>query len=164
MSRAVLRLSRTHQTFSNTTDNESQRLHAEMGIMSASRPSSPSPRSLRLANSTGDETAVNIYRLPTEERTCELISRYFSDTGLLFPYIHEETFWESYNEMKSSNFTRTRRSWLGLLNIIMALATSTTIDTGSSAEERLRECDIYYQRAMGLCEKQMMRGTSFEIG
>ncbi|OBT39075.1 hypothetical protein VE00_09907 [Pseudogymnoascus sp. WSF 3629] len=45
----------------------------------------------------------------------------------------------------------------------MALATSTTIDTGSSAEERLRECDIYYQRAMGLCEKQMMRGTSFEI-
>ena len=133
--------------------------------MSASRPSSPSgPRSLRLANSSGDETAVNICSLPTEERTCELISRYFNDTGLLFPYIHEETFWESYYEMKSSNFTRTRRSWLGLLNIIMALATSTTIDTGSDAEERLRESDVYYQRAMGLCEKQMMRGTSFEIG
>ncbi|KFY90238.1 hypothetical protein V498_06095 [Pseudogymnoascus sp. VKM F-4517 (FW-2822)] len=163
VSRTVLRLSRTHQTFSNITNTESQRLHAEIGIMSASRPSSPGPRSLRLANSGGDETAVNIYRLPTEERTCELISRYFSDTGLLFPYIHEGTFWESYDEMKSSNFTRTRRSWLGLLNIIMALATSTTIDTGSSAEERLRESDIYYQRAMGLCEKQMMRGTSFEI-
>lgn len=138
---------------------------SDIGIMSASRPSTPTGHpSTRQYNGTRNESSVNIYALPPEGRTRELIAQYFGDTGLLFPYIHEGTFWESYNEMKSSNFKRVRRSWLGLLNIVMALATSTTIDTRMTAEKRARESDVYYQRATGLCEKQIMRGASLEIG
>lgn len=48
--------------------------------------------------------------------------------------------------------------------MIMAMATSTTIESRLSAEKRAKDSDIYYQRATGLCEKQIMRGTSLEIG
>ena len=133
--------------------------------MTVSRPPSPSGhRSVGQTNWGKNEDPVNIYALPPEDRTHELVARYFGDTGLLFPYIHEGSFWETYNEMRSSNFRRVRRSWLGLLNVVMALATNTTIDTESSAEKRAQESDVYYRRAMGLCEKQVMRGTSLEIG
>ena len=107
---------------------------------------------------------VNIYALPPEATTRNLIARYFGDTGLLFPYIYEQAFLDTYNEIEASGFTKIRRTWLGLLNMIMAMATSTTVENGLSAEKRARDSDVYYQRATGLCEKQIMRGTSLEIG
>ena len=115
-----------------------------------------------VGTSNGDK--INIYALPNETITRNLIARYFGDTGLLFPYIHEQTFLNTYNEIKANGFTKIRRAWLGLLNMIMAMATSTTIVNGLSAEKRARESDVYYQRAMGLCKEQIMRGTSLEIG
>lgn len=92
------------------------------------------------------------------------MAQYFSNTGLLFPYIHAGTFVKTYEEMKNNNFTNVRRSWLGLLNIVMALATSATIEENLSAEKRAQESNVYYQRALGLCDKHIMRGTSLEIG
>ncbi|KAH6667419.1 fungal-specific transcription factor domain-containing protein [Halenospora varia] len=162
--RAAAQLSCTVQCWSNTSENESQRLQSEIGVMYASRPSSPSGhRVARKGTRSQNKHLTDICSLPSEERTCELISQYFQDTGLLFPYIHEGSFWETYENMRSSNFRRMRRSWLGLLNMVMALATSTTINAESSAETRARESNVYYKRAMALCEKQMMRGTSLEI-
>jgi hypothetical protein len=92
------------------------------------------------------------------------MSQYFSNTGFLFPYIHAGTFMETYEELKRNNFTKVRRTWLGLLNIVMALSTSTAVHEDMSAEKRARESDVYYQRALGLCDKLIMRGTSLEIG
>lgn len=160
ISRATARLSRINHDFLGSSDSDSQRLQSETAVMSASRPSSPSGH--RVPRDDGED--VNIYALPSEKRTRELIAQYFGDTGLLFPYIHDLSFWEAYNDMKKSNFTRVRRSWLGLLNMVMALATSTTINPDVSAEKRAQESDVYYQRGRGLCKKLMMRGTSLEIG
>ena len=140
-------------------------LQSEIGVMHASRPSSPfGHQEMRKSIAPANEQAMDTYALPSEERTCQLISQYFRDTGLLFPYIHEESFWESHEAMRSSNFTRMRRSWLGLLNMVMAMATSTAINVEVSAEKRAQESNVYYQRAMAICEKQVMRGTSLEIG
>lgn len=94
----------------------------------------------------------------------DLIKQYFSDTGLLFPYLHEETFLDTYAEMKRTNFTKVRRTSLGLLNMVMALATSTTVGNDMSAEQRAEVSNVYYQRAVSLCDKQILRGTSLEIG
>ena len=66
--------------------------------------------------------------------------------------------------MKKNNFKKVRRTWLGLMNMIMAIAIGTKVVVGVSAEDRARESDIYYKRAVGLCEKQILRGTSLEIG
>lgn len=135
-------------------------------VISISQPASPSARAsaARQTFEAANRGNVNIYALPSEATTRNLIARYFEDTGLLFPYIHEQAFLDTYNEIKANDFTKVRKTWLGLLNMIMAMATSTTVENGQSAEKRARDSDIYYQRASGLCEKQIMRGTSLEIG
>ncbi len=111
-----------------------------------------------------DSSHINIFALPSEAKARQLLAQYFSNTGLLFPYLHKETFMKTYEEMQKKNITRVRRTWLGLLNIVMALATSTAIESGLDAEERSRESDVYYQRAVVLCKEQIMRGTSLEVG
>ena len=126
-------------------------------IMSISRPSSPSNRG------TPRTRPVNIYALPPESTTSMLIRRYFSNTGLLFPYIHEESFYEKYNEMKRNNFTKVARTWLGLLNMILALANSSP-PYEKSAEERAEESEVYYRRALSLCDMHSTRSTSLEVG
>ena len=132
-------------------------------MMTASRPSSP-----RIPNGQRRQKIqaglVNLYCLPPRAEAIQLIKRYFSNTGLLFPYIHETTFTETYEAMESTNFEQVRRTWLGLLNMVLALARSTTIDTGMDAQQRTAQSEMYYQRAHGLCGKQMVRGSSLEVG
>ena len=108
--------------------------------------------------------SVNIYALPPEERTWSLIKEYFQKTGQLLPFIHEESFCATYFEMKRSNFTMARRTWLGLLNIILAMATTLYVESNVSAEERIEESDIYYQRANSLCDRESRRNISLELG
>lgn len=135
------------------------------GVITISQPGSPSGRLLASGGLKNvDRNNINIYTLPPESKVRELLAVYFSNTGLLFPYIHRETFLETYEEMKRNNFTKVRRTWLGLLNIVMALTTSLKVYENMSAEKRASESDVYYQRAKGLCDSRIMRGTSLEIG
>ena len=159
-------MAHTSQSAFAAKNNFSPSMPLDHAIISISQPPSPSGRmhASRKTVGTSNGDKINIYALPNETITRNLIARYFGDTGLLFPYIHEQTFLNTYNEIKTNGFTKIRRAWLGLLNMIMAMATSTTIVNGLSAEKRARESDVYYQRAMGLCKEQIMRGTSLEIG
>lgn len=131
-------------------------------MISASRPASPSPT--QSAQARNAEKRVSIYHLPSEFETRELMRRYFSNTGLLFPYIHEPTFLETYELMKADNFTQVRRTWLGLLNMILAMASSTSASSDKSSTNLRLESDVFYQRAYELCKRQMLRGTSLETG
>src|SRR3979411_3187708 len=71
----------------------------DAGVMSVSQPSSPSGRLSGFRSGRGSErNHINIYALPPESKARELISQYFSNTGLLFPYIHAGTFMETYEE------------------------------------------------------------------
>ena len=106
---------------------------------------------------------VNIYALPSEGRTWSLIREYFQKTGQLLPFVHEDSFCATYFEMKKSNFTMARRTWLGLLNIILAMATTLHVEASVSAEKRIEESDVYYQRANGLCDKESRRNISLEL-
>lgn len=108
--------------------------------------------------------SVNIYALPSESRTWALIKEYFQKTGQLLPFVHEESFCTAYFEMKKKNFTRVRRTWLGLLNIILACATTLHVDAETTTEKRIEESDLYYQRANGLCDKESRRNISVELG
>lgn len=129
-------------------------------LMTASRSSSPR----RLLSPGSMDAAVNYYAVPPRAETLALVRRYFSNTGVLFPFLHEETFLETYEVMERNNFQGVRRTWLGLLNMVLALARSTAVDMDSDAEKRMLQSETYYQRARGLCGKQMMRGTSLEVG
>ena len=124
-------------------------------------------------HSTASQTAWGLIGLMAGEgvdsgdealRTRDLITRCFSNTGLLFPYLHEQTFLETYAQMRKDNFTRVQRTWLGLLNMVLGFASSTTEEIDLPAKKRATDSDVYYQRALLLCEKQLMRGTSLELG
>lgn len=132
---------------------------AEGGFVSVSRPPSP----LRQATQ-GNQAQVNIYALPIQAETLVLIQRYFSNTGLLFPYIYPPMFLDTYHQMAQENFTKVRKTWLGLLNMILAMSTITAGPNGSKAENRIAESDIFYQRGLGLCGGELLRGTTLEVG
>ncbi|KKA20471.1 hypothetical protein T310_5522 [Rasamsonia emersonii CBS 393.64] len=129
------------------------------GMMSVSR-SQPAPES---DSTKRNSRGVNIYALPSESRTWYLIQKYFLKTGQLLPFIHEQSFCETYFQMKRDNFTKVRRTWLGLLNIVLAIATSLCNDGEMPAEKRIQESDVYYQRANALCDRESKRNTSLEM-
>lgn len=132
------------------------------GMITASRLASPSPTESAAARNAGMK--LSIYGLPSELETRALMRSYFSNTGLLFPFIHEPTFLETYEHMKADNFTQVRRTWLGLLNMILAMASSTSAYSDKSTVDNRLDSDVFYQRAYGLCKRQMLRGTSLETG
>ncbi|CAI7569790.1 unnamed protein product [Penicillium palitans] len=131
---------------------------AEGGFVNASRPSSP----LRKIGQD-KRMQVNIFALPPQANTLELIERYFSNTGLLFPYIYPPVFLDTYHQMARENFSRVRRTWLGLLNMVLAMATITAIPGSASADARIEESDVFYQRGLGLCGSEILRGTTLEV-
>ncbi|PMD33546.1 hypothetical protein L207DRAFT_557987 [Hyaloscypha variabilis F] len=158
-------MARTNWSGFVTGNSFSPSMPLDSAVISISQPASPSVRApaARQTFRDANQKNVNIYALPPEATTRNLIARYFGDTGLLFPYIYEQAFLDTYNEIEASGFTKIRKTWLGLFNMIMAMATSTTVENGLSAEKRALDFDAYYQRATGLCEKQIMRGTSLEM-
>lgn len=116
------------------------------------------------SNLNRSHRSVNIYALPPEGYTWRLIKEYFQKTGQLLPFIHEESFCETYFQLKRTNFTMARRTWLGLLNMILAMATTLSVDGYASSQERIAESDVYYQRANGLCERESRTNISLELG
>ncbi|GAW23679.1 hypothetical protein ANO14919_132540 [Xylariales sp. No.14919] len=92
-----------------------------------------------------------------------MIQAYFAKTGHSPPFIHEESFLRSYHKMKMSNFGKVRRTWLGLLNIVFAKATTLSNTQHVSSEERIEESGVFYRRANGLCDKESRKNISIEL-
>ncbi|KAJ2897241.1 hypothetical protein MKZ38_004843 [Zalerion maritima] len=127
-------------------------------MISLSRPPSP-PRSVEECHRAVPNA------LPPGNQTRNLIRAYFSNAGLLFPYIHEPTFLETYERMQDRNIrSPVRRTWLGLLNMMLALSACTGGWPAEDATANLAvQSDVFYRRARQLCKTQMMRGTSLEM-
>ncbi|KAF9887006.1 hypothetical protein FE257_010622 [Aspergillus nanangensis] len=132
----------------------------EGGFVNASRP--PSPPSKR-GSRPFKRSRENIFALPPQNEMLKLVHTFFSDTGLLFPYIYPSTFLETYDQMVQESFTRVRRTWLGLLNMILAMSTITRAPGNTEADSRIAESDIFYQRGLGLCGGEILRGTTLEV-
>ena len=136
--------------------------HIDNGIVSVSRPASlpgSTPPQIKAS-----EAGKRIHILPPENETRVLLRRYFSNTGLLYPFIHEISFLQEYETMQSEPSPKVRRTWLGLLNMVLAMATGTSADSEKSSTVRRDESDVFYQRAYELCKRQMLRGASLETG
>lgn len=134
--------------------------------LDVSRPSTPYRQPSRpVAGETGSvETGQDYLRLPPDEEMDTLVSRYFVDTGLLFPFVHGPSFLETYNRVKATDFRKFRRSWLGLLNAILAIATITSASASVIATDRAAKAEVFYMRAKALCLDQMFNGATLETG
>ncbi|KAL4781662.1 fungal-specific transcription factor domain-containing protein [Aspergillus varians] len=122
---------------------------------------SNSPVATEKGSQSGLPTS-SIFYLPPGHETSALIEKYWSDTGMLYPFLHEETFRETYLQLKQ-NSTATRRTWLGVLNMVLAMATHTTMLPSSRGEDRQLRSDAFYRRANKLCMEYVLSGASLEI-
>ncbi|KAH8700315.1 C6 transcription factor [Talaromyces proteolyticus] len=132
----------------------------EFGFVNVSRPPSPVAK---VIGSSSQNQPLDLFALPPRLETWELVQKYFSDTGLLFPYIYPPTFLETCQHVLKRNPRRIRRTWLGLLNIMLAMVKITAAPETKPAEIRLAEANMFYQRALGLCGNEMLRGTTIEV-
>ena len=88
---------------------------------------------------------------------------FFRNTGILFPFIHEPTFMETYNTFKASNFTKVRRTWLGLLNVLLAMGSSMDPTSKKDAAQRAEASSVFYKRSVKLCGKYSIRAPNLEV-
>lgn len=105
-----------------------------------------------------------LYALPAEHQVMELARDYFANTGYLFPYIHADTFFDTYERMKKEDFKNVGISWLALFNVIMANAMCSRTDDRVLFDDRVSASEVFYQRAVGLTNQRNMMGTSLEMG
>ncbi|KAH6615143.1 C6 transcription factor [Boeremia exigua] len=129
----------------------------ESSIMRSSHSAhAPSPVTLSTASMTS---------LPSYAEMESLLDVYFDTCGVVFPFIHEETMRTTYNECKANGFTRVRRTWLGALNMMFAIASKFDQDGDDSTSSTVRETrsDVFYQRATSLCGELSKQVISLEI-
>ncbi|PNP47973.1 hypothetical protein THARTR1_10392 [Trichoderma harzianum] len=134
----------------------------EGAMMSISRPASPIAGAQSLDHSLS--AAVDVYSLPPEADMLHLIRLFFADTGMLFPYVHEGSLLEEFAAAKQNNFTSIRRSWLCLLNMILAFATCVSARPDLPVERNAAESDVFFKRAQALSGKMAFRTANVEIG
>lgn len=108
---------------------------------------------------------INIGYLPAHDETERLLQHFFSTTGVLFPYIHEVSFMETYHSIKQQNFNgKVRRIWLALLNVMLAMAMCESSPENSADVSKAAKSHVFYQRSQALCGEQMLQGTTLETG
>ncbi|KAF2032574.1 hypothetical protein EK21DRAFT_98955 [Setomelanomma holmii] len=122
-----------------------------------------SPVADQSSNASSNFREVEAFALPPEGETLPLIDHYFRTTGVLFPYIDEVEFHKTYRQLASTNIRSVRRSWLGLLNMVLAMSVHVNFDSELAAPERAARSDVFFCRAMALCDKQIRHGTSLEV-
>ena len=131
-------------------------------MLHMSRPHSPVVD--QLTGATNAANGTEPFALPADGETLQMIQIYFNTTGVLFPYIDEEAFLKTYQQLTSTNIRTVRRSWLGLLNMVLAMSMHASHDNELTAIERATKSDVFFRRALALCEKQIRYGTSVEVG
>ena len=107
--------------------------------------------------------AVEAFALPPPNEADHLLRVYFTTVNLMVPCVHEVSFREQYRKARVHGPRAVRKSWLGILNIVFAVATNVLTPT-SPPIERATRSDMYFERAMELARPDMLRRFSLELG
>ncbi|SPO07004.1 uncharacterized protein DNG_09698 [Cephalotrichum gorgonifer] len=105
--------------------------------------------------------AVQPFSLPPEREAEHLLRVYFTTVNLMIPCIHEESFRTTYKKVRSHGPSAVRRPWLGILNMLFALATNVLTPT-SPLPERATRSKAYFEIALELVRPEMLRRFSLE--
>lgn len=130
--------------------------------LQVSRPQSPRLQSL--GPRIGSNTDNNISHLPPIPEVEALVVKFFNTTGVLFPYVHQASFMKTFEQARQSGFRTFRRSWLGLMNIMLAMATMTETHEPAGTSERTVRAENFFTRSKALCFDLIMSGASVETG
>lgn len=107
-------------------------------------------------------SGMSVTSLPEVPVMNRLLDMYFNTAGVVFPFIPEEANRRIYSEYRENGFQRARRTWLGTLNMMFALATMLDSENFPAAKKRFERGDLYYRRAVGLCGELSKHVISLE--
>ena len=127
-----------------------------------SRPHSPRAAPQEKNHRTARADPVDCFALPPDAKIIHLVDLFFSGMGLLFPYIYKKSVLDGLEEMKMAHFCGVRRSWLCLLNTIMAFATCVTTASNDRKENCAAEADVFLQRALALLPNLALKPANLE--
>lgn len=105
---------------------------------------------------------LNILALPPMHIVSKLVDRFFSETGILFPYIHKRSIDDGIVDISSHGFRGIRRSWLCLLNVIMAFAMILT-PLQDDQIEGVVSSETFLQRSLKLLPPVWLQPANIEI-
>ncbi|KAJ5418682.1 uncharacterized protein N7487_002232 [Penicillium crustosum] len=111
---------------------------------------------------TKGRVRVDPFALPPQMEANALLHLFFTTINLMIPCIHEDSFRDMYNKMQVSGTRNVRRSWLGSLNVVFALATNVMTATSPDIERATRS-SMYFERAMELVKSDMLGRLSLEM-
>ncbi|KAK0390165.1 hypothetical protein NLU13_3737 [Sarocladium strictum] len=109
-----------------------------------------------------DTRSGSMTALPSSQEMDRMLDVYFSTAGVVFPFIHEDSFRKMYAECNASGWTRVRRTWLGTLNIIFAMASNFDRESIPSARQRQERSTVFFKRAIELCGELAKQVISLE--
>ncbi|KAJ0417773.1 putative Zn(II)2Cys6 transcription factor [Aspergillus carlsbadensis] len=101
-------------------------------------------------------------KLPSAEEIEHLLRLYFTTVNLMIPCIHEGSFRETYSKLQSHGLSSVSRTWLGILNVILAITTNVMSPTSPTCE-RAAKSNIYFDQALQLIRPSVFGRISLEI-
>ena len=102
----------------------------------------------------------NPHILPPRGEILRLIELFFSTTGQFFPYIHKKAVVDMVEEMDMVNLVGARKSWLGLLNALLAIGSSLDDSQHRQIKFRESESDVFLRRALELSPWTILSNTA----
>jgi hypothetical protein len=143
---------------------EDPQRHIGKTYLSQSRPGSPGSPLTPISDR--ELTSIDAHIVPDEQQVRSLLDQYFSNTNILYPFIHQPSFLATYDNALKSNFDGIRRTWLGLLNVLMAIGATVSTKADTNSEARIQSAEVFYERAFKLCYHKgyVLRRTCLETG
>lgn len=102
------------------------------------------------------------FTLPPKEEANSLLALYFNTVNLMVPCIDEDSFRKTYLQMQVDGLGSVRRSWLGILSVVFALAINVTAPTSPTAELATRS-QTYFTQALELVRPEILGRLSLEM-
>lgn len=94
-------------------------------------------------------TEDDLYALPSLQSTIYLVQLFFRDYGSMNPFLNETNFPQTH-VFPIFKERRTYPSRTALLNVILAIATVSSVDVAEPVSRRMSLSKRFYQRAKGL--------------
>ena len=105
---------------------------------------------------------VNEFALPSKKRMVELLNSYFCNTHKLYPYFDEELVRHEFVMLETRKFQGARKIYLAIINMLFAMALSTSSLNELSQSQRLKSANIFFQRALKLQSSDILTGHTTE--
>ncbi|PNP57261.1 hypothetical protein THARTR1_02791 [Trichoderma harzianum] len=119
-------------------------------------------RSSSSTTTAAGRSSANMFSLPPQSKSLQLIMLFFSDAGIIFPMVDRPSFIQRYHDTRRNEFKAVQRPWLCLLNTIFAVASHTSKTEASL--ERGPESELFIWRAESLWEDTEPSAANLESG